>query len=291
MPVEKTQVDAVIPDDLEDTFRSGPPSSLPPAPRIEDEADTGEMLAAVETSDVLDDAGPTAKTPKPKLGLKLPRPNTLPPQAHAQPQPRPQPQPQKRAQRTYDPFSLEDPPAVGVDPAVFPILRTAPRSNLGQKIILALVGTLMTLVVTAFVLGGESTEARAVRLAREERFAVNAMQQEQIRARAQELATRRLDPAAPQQRAAPSERRARIRAAKQAIAERRRKGGRQRRLERAPYQFTDGKVAQPQNYGGQAEHVPPPDTKRLMILRTVPQSLVYRDRKLFGATPMILPMK
>src|SRR5687767_4041674 len=105
MPGDKTQVDLELgpldppenttvepmPDDLEDTFRSGPPGSLPQKEvQVDDRVDTGEMLAAVETDDVLDDAGPTAKTPVPELDppkakLKLPRPNTLPPQAPPEP--------------------------------------------------------------------------------------------------------------------------------------------------------------------------------------------------------------
>src|SRR5687767_13151843 len=144
-------------DDLEDTFRSGPPGGMAPRPSIDEEPDTGEMLAAVETDAVLDDAGPTAKThavPKKvpvhavrvverarvtKVEPARPERDEAPQPVEAKPIPakieakKIEAAPRRKEKLKYNPFQVEDPPAVGVDPAIFPIHQSAPQNHLGQR--------------------------------------------------------------------------------------------------------------------------------------------------------------
>jgi hypothetical protein len=301
-------------DDREDTFRTGPPGSVSSKVRIDDEADTGEMLAAVDPDDVLDDAGPTAKTlvpqkaPPPVTVRVVERVRAKPPELpKAEPkraetknaEKRIEPKkvlarkleakPKKRPNDKYDPFQVEDPPAVGVDPAVFPIHRSAPQTYLGQRIILGLVGGLIVLVMIGFMASGSETPAE--RAARESgrTIAVSDVEQtRRIEARRQQAmitALSRPRPAAGQ----PIDRAARVTPPKK-LPGRQRPAPRIARVERTPYVFSDGKVKQPKRYGDHSEHVAPPGTGPMLILMSEPQALVFKDAKLFGATPLLLPV-
>src|SRR5690554_281825 len=117
-------------DDLEDTFRTGPPGGLRhPEPTFDDTADTGEMLAAVETDDLLEDAGPTTKDAVPRIEV---RPVRVVERARVRREEPPPPPPKverpklrlpsvpparaKAERPKYDPFEVDNPPEVGVDP-------------------------------------------------------------------------------------------------------------------------------------------------------------------------------
>ena len=63
-----------------------------------------------------------------------------------------------------------------------------------------------------------------------------------------------------------------------------------RRHDVKPYEFATGAVKQPRKYGDHMEHVPPAGLNPLLIVMSSPQALVYRDAKLFGATPMLVPI-
>ncbi len=293
-----------VPDDLEDTFRSGPPGgiSMPRTPETADTADTGEMLAAQD----LEEAPPTAVTPIPSTArkkvrvversrppppaakapapaLRLPRPASVEAAPRAAPEP----------QGSYNPFITEDPPAVGVDPAMFPIHRTAPGPQRGQQIILALTAVLIAIVAIAFMTGPQDPQARAAERreqrrqqlaqAMERRLALMRTQQQQRVA--QETSTVPGTGA----HGAPVAREARIRRPLKASV-RQRPPALIRPAEIKPYTFSDERVAQPRSYGDQPENVPPPGTGPMLIVMSEPPALVYRDSKLFGATPLMLPV-
>jgi hypothetical protein len=199
--------------------------------------------------------------------------------------PAPMPKRERPAQEQYNPFQVEDPPAVGVDPAVFPIHRTAPQHHVGQRIIFGLVGVLMVLVVAAFVAGGETEEERAMRHAKEERANTRALAEKRVAGGSGRVAAAGRESRGNRTiRRAPGEER-KSRAAKRAERPRGR-----RRIARKPFAFAPGNVKQPKSYGAHAEHVPPPDTKPLLIVMSTPQALVFRDGKLAGATPMLMPV-
>jgi hypothetical protein len=279
MPAEKTIVDAVLPqapEDLEDTFRTGPPGSLP----------------TVQTDDILDDAGPTAEDEAPKLKLARPQIRVVEKVREAEkPAPPPKAEPKKIAHApiAHAPIAVVE-RSVGVDPAVFPIHRSAPQAHLGQRVILGLVGALIAIISIAFAIGGETKEERAMRRERQERSVIAIEQEARIEQRRKQRAATRTVHAPKTADGTRGEHNLYLVPSRKPVRTHR-PTAHARRMARKAFQFSDGKVAQPNNYGDHPEHIRPPGVKPVMIVMSVPQALVYRDGKLIGATPYMVPVE
>lgn len=299
--LEDTREHAAAADDLEDTFRTGPPGA------IRMEPDTEETLAASD----LEEAPATEVSRGVPAGVAVERAQRSRPAIEAQrrkgresapssgpsklrmPSVRPEAPPADRPERAapvdveqklYDPFSVDDPPAVGVDPALFPIHQTSPR-RFSPGLLLAVPLLLVLVVVGAFLATGDEEED--ARLAAERRAFEKASRARIQAGLAAAEAARRAPSAEHRTSLAPRplDRASRIRPPRKPVVRQRFTPPIQPAEPAAP-SILEGAVDR--KYGERPEHVAPEATGPLLVVLSQPTAMVFDGDRLLGATPLMV---
>lgn len=293
-----TRVQAAATDDIEDTFRTGPSGDIPLAGRAE--ADTEETFAADE-EDLLE-APPTevsqavpygvaaerAKRSRPVVEVRR-TPPAAPGRATASKQKLRmpsirEPAPRRTEAPAQDRFAADDAPAIGVDPALFPIHQTPPR-RVGPGLLLGAPVVLVLVVLVAFFSTDDGDSEDATLAAR--RQAIEAASRARARATLAAAAAVRKRSAAELEQSAsrrPMDRASRIRRARQPVVRRR----------FSPPVRTKNPIAPPilqggvkRKYGDREEHVAPEAGGSFLIVLSEPTAMVFDGDRLLGATPLM----